>query len=99
HLIVGHATFLPYFYLPWMLFYFLAALETGALRHAAAAAAPIALGIYAGGTHVVFMGSLALGFLALTLRAPRRDWRPLALLGATGFLAALFAGPKLIPLL
>jgi hypothetical protein len=28
HLIVGHATFLPYCYLPWMLFFFLSALET-----------------------------------------------------------------------
>jgi hypothetical protein len=99
HLIVGHATFLPYFYLPWMLFFFLAALETGALRHVAGAAAAVALGIYAGGTHVVFMGALGLGFLALTLSALRRDWRPLALLAATGVLAALFAGPKLIPLL
>ena len=99
HLIVGHATFLPYFYLPWMLFFFLAALEAGALRHTAGAAATIALGIYAGGTHVVFMGAVGLGFFALAMSALRRDWRPMALLAATGVLAALFAAPKLIPLL
>jgi len=99
HLIVGHATFLPYFYLPWMLFFFLAALDTGALRHAAAAAATIALGIYAGGTHLVFMAAVGLGFFALTMSARRRDWRPIALLATSGALAALFAAPKLIPLL
>jgi hypothetical protein len=99
HLIVGHATFLPYFYLPWMLFFFLAAIETGGLRHAVGAAATIALGICAGGTHVVFMGALGLGVFALTLSACRRDWRPLALLATTGVLAALFAAPKLLPLL
>ena len=82
HLIVGHATFLPYFYLPWMLFFFLAALETGALRHTAGAAATIALGIYAGGTHVVSMGAVGLGFFALAMSALRRDWRPIALLAA-----------------
>jgi hypothetical protein len=99
HLIVGHGTFLPYFYLPWLLFFLLCALETGELRFAVAAAAAIALGIYAGGTHVVFMGAVGLGFLALAVAVLRRDWRPLALIAASGVLAALFAAPKLMPLL
>jgi hypothetical protein len=98
HLIVGHATFLPYFYLPWMLFFFLSALETGAWRFAVAMAVATALGIYAGGTHVVFMAGVALGCFALAVAALRRDWRPLAILAASGALAALFAAPKLVPL-
>jgi hypothetical protein len=99
HLIVGHGTFLPYFYLPWMLFFFLSAVATGSMRFAVGAAATIALGIYAGGTHVVFMAALGLGCFAVTLAALRRDWRSLALLAASGAFAALFAAPKLIPFL
>ena len=99
HLVVGHATFLPYFYLPWTLFFFLSALETGAMRFTVATAGSIAFGIYAGGTHVVFMTAVGLGCFTIALAALRRDWRPLALLAASGALAALLAAPKLIPLL
>jgi hypothetical protein len=99
HLVVGHATFLPYFYLPWTLFFFLSALETGAMRFVVGTAASIAVGIYAGGTHVVFMTAVGLGGFTIALATLRRDWRPLALLAASGGLAALLAAPKLIPLL
>jgi hypothetical protein len=99
HLIVGHATFLPYFYLPWSLFFFLSAVETGTMRFTVGTAASIALGLYAGGTHVVFMLAVGLGLFTVTAAALRRDWRPLALLAASGALAALFAAPKLIPFL
>jgi hypothetical protein len=40
---------------PWVLFFFLSALETGALQYAVGAAAAIAVSIYAGGTHITFI--------------------------------------------
>ena len=98
HLVVGHATFLPYFYLPWMLFFFLSTLETGALRFAVAAAAVIALCIYAGGIHVAFMAAVGLGCFSVAAATLGRDWRPIAVLATVGVLAALFAAPKLVPL-
>lgn len=99
HLTVGHATFLPYFYLPWLLYSFLAAVETGAIRFCIACAAVFALGIYAGGIHIVFMVGIALGALTVISIPARRDWVPLAALAMTGALALLFAAPKLIPVL
>src|SRR5439155_3126166 len=60
HLAVGHATFLPYFYLPWVLFFFLRAIESGRLRYAVAAAAVMALAIYNGGIHISFMAGIGL---------------------------------------
>jgi hypothetical protein len=98
HLVVGHATFLPYFYLPWILFLFLSALETGALRFAVGAAAGIALCILAGGIHITFMAAVGLGCFSLAAAALGRDWRPLALLATVGILAALLAAPKLVPM-
>jgi hypothetical protein len=98
HLVVGHVTFLPYFYLPWILFFFLFALETGALRFAVGAAGAITLCIYAGGIHITFMAAVGLGCFSLAVAALGRDWRPLGLLGIVGILAALFAAPKLVPL-
>ena len=99
HLIVGHGTFLPYFYLPWLLFFFLVAVETGASRYAIGAGAVIALSVYNGGTHIVFMAAVGLGCFALVLGALRRDWRPLALVAAAGVFGALVAAPKLVPFL
>jgi hypothetical protein len=48
---------------------------------------------------MVFMAAVGLGCFALIVAALRRDWRPLACLAASGALAALFAAPKLMPLL
>ena len=97
HLAAGHATFLPYFFLPWLLFFFLRGTETGEWRQVVAAAAVIALSIYNGGIHIAFMASMALALFALINSALRRDWRPVAMLAMTGALAFLFAAPKLLP--
>lgn len=97
HLAAGHATFLPYFFLPWLLFFFLRGTETGEWRQVVAAAALIALSIYNGGIHIAFMASLALAIFALIASALRRDWRPMAMVAMTGALAFLFAAPKLLP--
>jgi hypothetical protein len=97
HLAVGHVSFLPYFYAPWLLYWFLTALETGALRFAVASAATLAVGLYAGGIHLTFMTAVALGCLSVAAAAVRRDWRPIAIVGLTGGLSVLFASPKLVP--
>jgi len=97
HLEVGHATFLAYFYLPWVLFFFLRAIERGTLRDAVATAAIIAVAIYNGGIYITFMTGLALGCFSLASSVLRRDWRPLALVATVGALAFLFAAPKLLP--
>ena len=98
HLVVGHATFLPYFYLPWLLLCFLAALRTGALRFAIGVGAVLALSICAGGIHVTFMAAVGLGCFSLIAAVLGRDWRPLAMLGVAGLFALLFAAPKLVPI-
>jgi hypothetical protein len=97
HLAAGHATFLPYFFLPWLLFLFLCALDTGRLRYAIGTGAVMAIGVYNGGIHVMFMASVALIVFAVCVSALRHDWRPLAMLAVTGAFAFLFAAPKLLP--
>ena len=97
HLAVGHATFLPYFHLPWVLFFFISAMESGRLRYAVATAGVVAVAIYNGGIHISFMISLALVCFSLGAALFRRDWRPIALLAVVGALAFLFAAPKLLP--
>jgi hypothetical protein len=97
HLAVGHATFLPYFYLPWVMFCFLRAIETGGLRYAVIGSGIVALAIYNGGMQVTFMIALALGCFSFMSSLFRRDWRPIALLCAVGVLAFLLAAPKLLP--
>ena len=57
HLAVGHATFLPYFYLPWVLFFFLRALEGGRLSYGVATAAIFAVAVYNGGIQISFMAA------------------------------------------
>jgi hypothetical protein len=97
HLAVGHATFLTYFYLPWVLFFFLRAIDTGQLRYAVVTAGILALAVYNGGIHVTFMTAVALMSFAVVAAVSRRDWRPVALVALVGTLAVLFAAPKLVP--
>jgi hypothetical protein len=97
HVAVGHATFLAYFYLPWLLWLYVAALGSGSLRTAAGAAAVLALCIWTGGVYIAVMTAVALGILSVTAAAVRRDWRPLAILALTGLLCGLLAAPKLLP--
>jgi hypothetical protein len=48
HLQVGHSVFLPAFYLPWLLFFFLRAMKSGAIRDALLGGAVLASGIQSG---------------------------------------------------
>jgi hypothetical protein len=97
HLAVGHATFLPYFYLPWVLFFFLLAIRSGQLRYGVITAAIIAVAVYNGGIHISFMTGVALAWFSFVASLLRRDWRPAALLAVVGALAFLLAAPKLLP--
>jgi hypothetical protein len=99
HLATGHAAFLAYFHLPWLLWLFLAALNGGSLRAAAGAAAFLALCVWSGGVYIAVMSAVALCVLSAAAAAARRDWRPLALLGVVGTMACLLAAPKLLPVM
>ena len=99
HLIVGHTTFLPYFYLPWLLLLWIRAIEKGNPPAVFGAAAILAFSIYTGGLHMTFMAGMGLACFSLAAALCRREWRPVAVLAAAGGLAALLAAPKLLPML
>jgi hypothetical protein len=99
HVAVGHLTFLPYFYLPWVLWLFIEALASGSFRHGTGAAALLALAVWNGGVYVAVMTSVALGIFAAAAAVCRRDWRPLAMVAFVGVIMVLAAAPKLLPAL
>jgi hypothetical protein len=97
HLAVGHSVFLPSFYMPWTLFFFLRAVSAGSWRSALAAAATFALMIDNGGLHIVPMTILAIAVFGIALAVSVRSWRPLVIAVAIGIFGALYAAPKLVP--
>src|SRR5439155_1891276 len=97
HLEVGHSVFLPAFYLPWLLFFFLRALKSGALRDALAGGAVFALIIYNAGLHMVSMVVVAVAALAVTAAVGRRSWKPIVLAAVLGISGAIYSAPKLLP--
>jgi hypothetical protein len=99
HVAVGHMTFLPYFYLPWVLWLFVAALSSGAFRYATGAAALLALAVWNGGVIIVVMAMVALGIFAASAALCRRDWRPIVMIGFVAALMVLASAPKLLPAL
>src|SRR5437867_3367719 len=98
HLSVGHSTFLPVFYLPWLLYFLYRAFQTGLMRHALAAAGVLALTIDNGGMHIVPMALLAMGALAAGTALAVRDWRPLIVVVFVAVCGAAYAAPKLVPI-
>ena len=99
HLAYGHATFLPAFYLPLLLYFFCLALESGAVKHGVIGGAILALMVYSGGMHIVPMAAMVVGVLGLLSSITRRDWRPLAMASLVGIAGALFASPKIVPMI
>ena len=97
HLAVGHSVFLPAMYLPLLIYFFVRAVQTGALRPAMYSGGILALTIYNGGLHVVPMAVLGVGVLAIGLAAASRSWIPIALAIVVGASGALYAAPKLVP--
>jgi hypothetical protein len=98
HLAYGHATFLPAFYLPLLLYFLCLALESGAIKHAIIGGAIFALMVFSGGMHIVPMAAMVVGTLGLVASITRRDWRPLAMASIVGTAGALFAAPRIVPL-
>jgi hypothetical protein len=99
HLAYGHATFLPAFYLPLLLYCFCLALESGAIKHGVIGGAILALMVFSGGMHIVPMAAMVVGILGLVSSITRRDWRPLAMASIVGIAGALFAAPRIVPLI
>jgi hypothetical protein len=99
HVAVGHLTFLPYFYLPWILWLFIEALSSGSFRFASGAAALLALAVWNGGIYIAVMAAVALGIFAVSAASSRREWRPVVMLAFVGVLVALASAPKLLPVL
>lgn len=97
HLLAGHSVFLPVFYLPFVLYFFLQSLTTGRPHGALLGGVPIAMMVYNGGTHVLPMAIAVVGMLAVVSAAVLRQWRPL-MFGAACCVAGLcYAAPKLLP--
>ncbi len=97
HLRVGHSVFLPGFYLPFQIYFFLTAFKTGEWKYVLMAAATMALMIFNGGTHILPMSVAALGTFAVCVAVARRDWRPLAFMAVFGIAAMAYSAPKLWP--
>ena len=98
HLNAGHSVFLPAFYLPLLVFFFLRSLQTENVRDALFAAATLALIIYNGGLHIVPIALVAIGGMAVVAAAVRRTWPPLVLSVLIGVVGFSYAAPKLAPI-
>jgi hypothetical protein len=97
HIAVGHSVFLPAFYLPFLLFFWIHAVKTASWRAALAGGAVVATIIYNGGLNIVPMAIVVVAGCAIVTAAIRRRSEPILLAIAIGASAACFAGPKLIP--
>jgi hypothetical protein len=97
HIAVGHSVFLPAFYLPWIVYFVLDAVRTGAVRPALYAGAGLALMIYNGSVHLVWMTIPAIACLGVGFAVAMRSWRPVAVALIAVVAGAAYAGPKLVP--
>ena len=98
HLAVGHSVFLPAFYLPLMLYFFMRArADERVPARAVRPALVLALMIYNGGTALVPMTILAIAVLAVATAASPRSWRPIVIALVVGVSGAAYAAPKLLP--
>lgn len=98
-LVVGHSAYLPYFYLPWLLLLWVRAIESRSAGAIFGAAAILALSLYEGGFEIVFLTALSLACFSIAAAVCLRRIWPLAVLATAGVLAALLAGPKLVPMM
>jgi hypothetical protein len=97
HLNAGHSVFLPSFYLPLMLFFFLRSLLARRVRDALLGGLVLALMVYNGGLHIVPMAIVVVGAIALVTAAMQRAWQPIALALVLGVAAFGYAAPKILP--
>ncbi len=97
HLLAGHSVFLPAFYLPFVMYFFLRSVQTGSIRGSLLAAIPIAMMVYNGGTHILPMAIAVVGLLAVVSAAALRQWRPLVFGVACCVAGLAYSAPKLLP--
>ncbi len=91
HFSIGHLSFLPFAYSPWMV----AALLIGTWRATVGLAVLMALSFFEGGLYPILETGVLLGILGLALTWQRRSLRPLGTLLITALLSTLLATPKL----
>ena len=99
HLAVGHSVLLPAFYLPWQLYFYLRAVQTGRVRDALLGGVALALMIYNAGLHMVSMTVVATAGMAFSIAAMRRSFAPIAQALTLGVAGLLYSAPKLLPTL
>ncbi len=97
HIATGHTNFIPALYAPFILFFYLKALDSQRLRHIFWAAIPAALIILNGAIHVFAM--LMLGVSAFTLVYSLLSRKPvkLVLLAVFALSTFMYAAPKILP--
>ncbi len=99
----GHTWHLLYGLVPWILYLFDRAIETGApparsRRDLLLAALCLSAMVYADAIYPVPHVAFLLGLYALLMARTGRSWQPIRALAAAFAMAVGFAGPKLLPL-
>ncbi|MBP6715620.1 MAG: hypothetical protein KA205_02060, partial [Acidobacteria bacterium] len=102
HLGVGHATFLTFMYLPFVLYFVTGACAAEhwrqGVRPALAAGGFMALSAWNGGIYPLVMNGVALVVFGLSASVIRRSWRPIAFVALSGLAGFTYAAPKLLPI-
>jgi hypothetical protein len=98
HLAVGHASMLPAFYLPLLLFFVFRAMEGHRLRHVVLASLMLALMLWNGGTHILPLAVVTLAMLLLTQALRERAFRPVVIGVLVFGLGCAIAAPRLVPI-
>lgn len=97
HLTAGHSVFLPGLYLPWVLYLYFRAIDTGKVYKVFIGAGLLALMVFSGGVHMLPIALASIGMFSAFASLLSRSWRPLVfatVLFAAGF---AYAAPKLLP--
>ncbi|MBP6217665.1 MAG: hypothetical protein KA436_03645 [Oligoflexales bacterium] len=97
HIGEGHTTFLPFFYTPWVFFFFLKNLQKFHLKSLFFVSFILALTFYTGGLHVLLITGCLLTLISVFYAFFKRTWKPLIHLTLISVLSVLYSAPKLIP--
>jgi len=97
HLATGHSTFLPFFYVPFILFLFFSSLLKHRLRPCILAGVLGSLVIYNAGIHIIIMLFFSLGIFCGLSGTLQRTLHPIKTLCMFVFFTLAFSAPKLLP--
>ena len=97
HLAVGHTTFLPFLYIPWVFYFFLLSMERGRAVPAGAAGCVIGIMLLNGGFNPVALLLVTMLVLTGLFTLLRGNMTAIKALAIAGVFAFLFSAPKLIP--